>query len=293
MESMTGFGTNTIHRETFSLTTEARSVNHKTLSPSISLPEALSSCEDKVQTYLRKLFTRGRVKVIVRVDRTDSGKGELVLNEDVLSKYIDGALRLFKEPGVDSSLTAGELLALPGVAVVSSAPDIDLEQLEEAFDESIRICLKELKKSRRREGRVLLPVFTDGFAALKEETGPILEDQEVNVGERFARLSTRIEKLIGSADIDEGRMLQELAILADRLDVSEEVHRLLCHIDHAVETLEGDDLDMGRTLGFIIQEMHREVNTLGSKCDDPDLSRRVVRMKNVLASLKEQVANVQ
>ena len=293
MESMTGFGTCTVRTETFSVTTEARSVNHKTLSTSISLPEQLSGSEAIVQGYIRKLFTRGRIKVSVRVDRTDSGAGKVMIDNDVLMVYVQGALRLFKEPGVGDSLTAGELLALPGVAVMSGGPDIDVEQLEERFQECVQTCLKELKKSRRKEGKVLLPVFSNGLATLRGECGPVLTEAEASVGERFAKLTDRVKTLLDGADVDQGRMMQELALLADRSDVSEEVHRLNCHIDHAGETLDGDDSDMGRTLGFIIQEMHREVNTLGAKSDDPGLSRRVVKMKNLLASMKEQVANVQ
>lgn len=293
MESMTGFGSCTVRAETFSITTEARSVNHKILSTSISLPEQLSGSEDMVQGYIRKLFTRGRIKVSARVDRTDRGAGQVMIDNDVLSVYVQAALRLFKEPGVGDSLTAGELLALPGVAVMSGAPDIDVEQLEEKFQECIQTCLKELKRSRLKEGKALLPVFSDGLDTLRGECGPVLTEAEASVGERFTKLTDRVKTLLEGADIDQGRMMQELALLADRSDVSEEVHRLNCHIDYATETLGGDDSDMGRTLGFIIQEMHREVNTLGAKSDDPFLSRRVVRMKNLLASMKEQVANVQ
>jgi uncharacterized protein (TIGR00255 family) len=293
MESMTGFGTHTMTSQGFTITVEARSWNHKALSTSLSLPDLLAGTEEEVVTAVKERFLRGSVRVSVSVQAPQDSTGSFSVDMGVLRTYLKAALSLVGEPGVENRVSAGELLALPGVAVAATVPGPDREALASIFSSCLGISLDNLRSSRLEEGEALSAVFIDAFSTLRTLVEPVLDDLRMNVTRRFDRLRTRVTELLGDAVLDQTRMLQELAFLADRVDVSEEVQRLLCHLDHAGRTLSGDAPDAGRTLGFILQEMHREVNTIGAKSDDPDLSEKVVRMKNILASLKEQAANVQ
>jgi len=290
---MTGFGTHTVRTPGFTLTVDSRSVNGKLLSTSISLPDAITGKEEEIEAAVRQRISRGRVRVSVTIQMSSSTARGVTVDRDVVSMYLDTAVSMFGKPGVEDRISVGELLGLPGVTTIAGAPELDPEELSPAFTECLQNSLDGLLRSRQEEGAAVAGVFRDGFSALRELAGPILSAQRGNVNKRFARLKERVSQLLGDVELDQDRMLQELALLADRVDISEEVNRLLSHLDHAEATMTGDDPDPGRIIGFILQEMHREVNTMGSKSDDPDLSMSVVAMKNILASLKEQVANVQ
>lgn len=293
MESMTGFGTHTVRTPGFTLTVDSRSVNGKSLSTSVSLPDTIAGREEEIDTAVRQRFSRGRVRVSVTLQIPSSRARGVTVDRDVLSMYLDSAVSMFGKPGVEDRISIGELLALPGVSSVTGSPDLEPEELSRALTECIQTSLDGLRRSRLEEGETVAAVLQEGFSNLRELVEPVLSAQRGNVNRRFARLKERVSQLLGDAELDQDRMLQELALLADRVDISEEVNRLLCHLDHAEATMTGNDPDPGRTIGFILQEMHREVNTMGSKSDDPELSMSVVAMKNILASLKEQVANVQ
>jgi uncharacterized protein (TIGR00255 family) len=170
---------------------------------------------------------------------------------------------------------------------------LDREELTEAFGASISLALAELRENRRREGAVLAPIFRSGFSNIREMTAPVLAQQKETVAEKYERLRKRVSDLMDDTRLDEDRMIQELALLADRSDVTEEVQRLKCHLDYAIEIVDSDNGPVGRKLEFLIQEIHRELNTMGAKVDDPEQSLKIIEMKNILSSLKEQAANIE
>ncbi|MCK4506405.1 MAG: YicC family protein [Candidatus Aegiribacteria sp.] len=293
MESMTGFGSATVRRNGFSVTIEAKSVNHKALSPTIRLPDVLWNQEPVAWKATGKLFERGRIKINVRIDIEGEDAVLPSINIDAAEKYIKAAKNLSKDLDCKGEVSAGVLFGLPGVVLMTDPSGLDSEELSSAFLECMDKALKALKENRMREGNALAPVFRDGFRAIRSLADPILQEQKENVQERFLKLKERITILLDDVRLDENRLMQELAVLADRSDVSEEVQRLQCHLDHAGEILDSDESSPGRRLGFLIQEMHREINTMGSKVDNADLSLSIIEMKNILSSLKEQVLNIE
>jgi len=293
MESMTGFGSHSVAARDFSVCVEARSWNHKALAVSFSLPEPLAGREEEIGAAVRERFLRGSIRVSATVRSDAEASRRVAVDLGAARTYLEAARELLGEPGLGDGISVGELLALPGVASAGGTPGPDPDALSAAFSECLGTSLDNLRRSRLQEGAALAPVFSDAFAALSALAAPVPGEVGRSVTRRYERLCARVSELLGDATADPGRMYVEMALLADRLDVSEEVHRLLCHVDHAERTIAGDAPDTGRTLGFILQEMQREVNTLGAKSDDPALSEKVVLMKNTLASLKEQAANVQ
>lgn len=293
MESMTGFGSATVHGGDFSITIEAKSVNHKTLSSSIRLPDVLWNQEPAVRKIISELFERGRIGINVRIDLEGENTALPAVNIEAARKYIDAAKDLSRDFGCIGEISAGELLELPGVTVLIDPSVLDSSKLSRIFTECINESLKDLKESRTREGNALSPVFRKGFRNIRSLADPVLQEQKENVQERFQKLKDRVSALLDDVRLDEDRIMHEFAVLVDRSDISEEVQRLLCHLDHAEDTVDSADSSPGRRLGFLIQEMHREVNTMGSKVDDSVLSLKVIEMKSILASLKEQVANIE
>jgi len=295
MESMTGFGRVESSFNGFNVVIEARSVNHRSLSVSLKLPEAVSGLEPEIRKLIDSMFDRGRIRLDASIRSDSESVRSVQICLETAKQYIVAAETLSSgnEGVVVNSLSAGELLSLPGVITRGETSASDENELEEAFTSSVTAVLSELADTRRKEGAALQILFRNGFTNIRELSAPVLEDQMENVQERYARLKKRVSDLVDDLRIDEDRMIQELALLADRSDITEEAERLSCHLDHALELVDSGNTSIGRKLEFIIQEIHRELNTMGSKVDDAKQSLKVIEMKNILSSLKEQAANIE
>lgn len=293
MESMTGFGRTETAGDDYTLTVEAKSVNHKSLSISLKLPEVFSGMEPEVRKTIKEMFDRGRIRLDVSIELGGSEGSSVSINIESARQYITTAELLIKDNEHIKGMSAGELLNLPGVVRTAEPSMLDRGELTNAFRSSMTEALNELRESRRREGAALAPLFREGFESIRELAAPVLARQKESVQERYGRLKERIIELLDDVSLDENRLMQELALMADRSDVTEEVQRLKCHLDHVLEILDSTDHSIGRKLEFLIQEIHRELNTMGAKVDDPEQSLRVIEMKNILSSLKEQAANIE
>lgn len=293
MESMTGFGRAETAGDGFTVTVEAKSLNHRSLSVSLKLPEVVSAMEPEVRKTIGGMFDRGRIRLDASVELSVDGGSRISVNMETARLFIASAELLSRDNESISMISAGELLNLPGVVERIEPSMLDSEELTIAFEASISLALTELRENRRREGAALAPLFRVGFSNIREMTAPVLAQQKETVAERYERLSVRISDLLDDIKLDNDRLMQELALLADRSDVTEEVQRLLCHLDYAIELVDSDNGPAGRKLEFLIQEMHRELNTMGAKVDDPEQSLKVIEMKNILSSLKEQAANIE
>ena len=293
MESMTGFGRAETAGNGFTVTVEVKSVNHKSLSVSLRLPEVISSMEPEVRKLIGGMFERGRIKLDAIVDLDGFGGSCVSINMEAVQEFIAAAELLSRDHDCICSMSAGELLNLPGVVEGADSAMLDRGELTDAFRSSMAEALAELRENRRREGAALAPLFREGFLNIRELTAPVLAQQKETVQERYMQLKERISDLIDDIKLDEARMMQELALLADRSDVTEEIQRLTCHLDYAIEIVDSDNSPIGRKLEFLIQEMHRELNTTGAKVDDSEQSLKVIEMKNILSSLKEQASNIE
>lgn len=293
MESMTGFGRAETAGNGFTVTVEVKSVNHKSLSVSLRLPEVISSMEPEVRKLIGGMFERGRIKLDAIVDLDGFGGSCVSINMEAVQEFIAAAELLSRDHDCICRMSAGELLNLPGVVEGADSAMLDRGELTDAFRSSMAEALAELRENRRREGAALAPLFREGFLNIRELTAPVLAQQKETVQERYMQLKERISDLIDDIKLDEARMMQELALLADRSDVTEEIQRLTCHLDYAIEIVDSDNSPIGRKLEFLIQEMHRELNTTGAKVDDSEQSLKVIEMKNILSSLKEQASNIE
>ncbi|MCK5116976.1 MAG: YicC family protein [Candidatus Aegiribacteria sp.] len=293
MESMTGFGRAETAGDGYKVTVEAKSLNHRSLSVSLKLPEVVSAMEPEVRATISGMFDRGRIRLDASVELSVDGGSRVFVNMETARLFIASAELLSRDNESISKISAGELLNLPGVVERVEPSMLDSEELTTAFEASISLALTELRENRRREGAALAPLFRAGFSNIREMTAPVLAQQKESVADRYKRLRLRISDLLDNIKLDNDRLMQELALLADRSDVTEEVQRLLCHLDYAIELVDSDNGPAGRKLEFLIQEMHRELNTMGAKVDDPEQSLKVIEMKNILSSLKEQAANIE
>lgn len=296
IRSMTGYGRAEGRHKSTPITVEVRSVNHRHSEVVTKLPRALQAHEDRIRNRVQSHVARGRVDVAVNFSgERDPGRG-LVLDRALARRYLALLKELQRELGLkgtpDVALLAGFRDIIKPAELAAEDPGA-----VRAAEKVLEQALKALDRMRRHEGRTL---EQDLLARLQEITGHLRAIRlrlPAIVQERQARLQERVNRLLESAGggkdgVDHGRVAQEVALLADRSDVSEELTRLDSHLDQFRNFLRKPE-PVGRSLDFLLQEMNREVNTIGSKVGDTAVTQQIVSLKTEFEKIREQVQNVE
>ncbi len=286
--SMTGFGKGVASSSDKKFTVEIKSLNGKQMDLFMRVPSAYRECELPMRAEVAESLGRGKVEVTVSAENLTT-QITTAINVDVVEKYkeqiMEMATRLQIAWPTDWYAT---LLRLPD-ALRTEQISVT-EEDSRAMDEALRLALEGINEFRAREGEKLALFFSqklEAIAALLEQVTPFEQARVARIRER---LESELAKLHG-VDYDKGRLEQELIFYIEKLDVTEEKTRLRAHLGYFAETMAAPG-SQGKKLGFIAQEMGREINTLGSKSNDADMQRIVVRMKDELEQIKEQVLNV-
>ncbi|MDR5689522.1 MAG: YicC/YloC family endoribonuclease, partial [Armatimonadota bacterium] len=293
--SMTGYGAAEPSADGGRWWVEVRSTNHRFLEVVVRLPRELGALEDRVRAAVAERVRRGRVEVLVR---EDSGlrPREAVVDTELARRYADALERLRRELGLAEPVTLGALLALPEVVRLEEARP-DPEATWEALHPVLQRALERLVDMRTKEGGRLAADLRERLARLESWVERVAQRAEELPRAYAQRLRQRVAELLRSLEVDqppdEARLALEVAAFADRCDVREELVRLRSHLEEARALLEGPDGSVGRKLEFLLQEMQREVNTVGSKAADLEVTRAVVEMKSELEAIREQVQNVE
>jgi uncharacterized protein (TIGR00255 family) len=291
IRSMTGFGAAALERDGLSVRVELRSVNHRHLQVKSRLPSELAHLEPELEGRLRKRLARGSVTVNVDLAHLDPA-AELEIDERAAERYAHLARDLAKRLGMAQELSVKDLLGLPGVlhernGVPSQAIGV------RAVLEALELAIDALAAMREREGVSLAKDLARHAAAIERDTKKIGRRMPKVVREHHETLKLRVGELLQSQQIvSETDLARELALLADRLDVSEEISRLESHLAELRRLLD-EGGSIGRQLDFLAQEFFREANTIGSKCNDSQVSHLVVDVKTHIERMREQVQNVE
>lgn len=293
IKSMTGYGKAEAMIEGRKYAVEIRSLNHRYLEISLRLPGSLSALEMEIKRRIGERFSRGRIEAAIRVDSNGSmEEGRLELNLPLLRNYFNLLQRLKDEFQLDNDeVRLAHLTGFKDIFV-----PMEVETNMELITEHIAAVLNEavdlLTEMRKKEGALLLSDLEDRIRLIEACLGSIADRAPRCVQEYQRRLTERIRELTGGVDIDAARLSQEVAIMADKSDITEEIVRLNSHINQFHEMLRSEDA-VGRKIDFLIQEMNREINTIGSKTGDLDISRNVIEIKSELGKLREQVQNIE
>ena len=286
IRSMTGFGMAEVSQGTFTARVELRSVNHRFLQTKIRVPAEHGELESKVEALLKKGLIRGAVTVSVRVERA-LGVQDVSVNAAVARRYQEE----FRALGDGADLTKGELAQLPGV-VGLSAEESSRKEESAAILKAVRAALKELLRAREEEGESLERDLKKNLAVVEKQRVRIEKRMPGVVKARQVEMRRRVSLLMEDRSPIEADLAREISILADKLDVSEEVVRLESHVERmSAQLAKGGEL--GRQLDFLVQEMFREGNTIGSKCNDAKVAHMVVDMKTHIERMREQVQNIE
>jgi len=288
---MTGFGRRQGAWSDGTVTVEVRSVNHRFLEPSIRLPKSLSAIEDKLKKAVQEHCARGRVELNVLLQGGRGGVRSLQLDAGLAKQYHEKLRVLKRTLKLGGSIDIGLLAGFRDILVLSDQPPDD-PKLAKLVVKLGQQALQDLAKMREKEGVLLCKDLLSRLKRIGELKTQVEERAPAVAEESFGRMKERVQKLLHGEVPDSQRLLQELAIYADRGDITEELVRLDAHMLQFQQTIESTQ-PVGKTLDFLLQEMGREVNTIGSKAGDTIIAAAVVQMKAELERLREQVQNVE
>jgi uncharacterized protein (TIGR00255 family) len=291
---MTGFGRAARERNGFGIEVEARSVNHRHLDLRVRLPRMLAELESAMKARIQGTLARGKVDVTVNLV-TGTAQSSVEIDETIAKQYVEASRVLAERHGLAGELGAAELLGMPGVTRVVET-EIDTEGLDVVIGEAIEEAIAALIAMRESEGRSLAAELEGRIARVDELAAAFQERAGEVLAVATQRLQKRAEQIKRDVGLlDDARLHQEIVIAADRLDITEELVRLRSHVVQFRETMEsaGRGQPVGRRLDFLLQELGREANTVGSKASDAPLAQDVVELKTELERIREQVQNVE
>lgn len=290
--SMTGFGRGEATGEGIVATVEMRSVNNRFLEVSTKMPKEFSSRENDVREILRKTLSRGKVSVSVNFSRAIGEEATFTVDDELVVRYKDALNQIRKAAKIKEAANLTHLLAFKD-ELIRRGVDADQEEAGwKVIEEAVKKAAQNLLDMRNGEGRELAKDMRKRVSSIDGMLGQIEKFTKEQVPEERKRLRERIARLFENDEIDEQRLEMEIVILADKLDVTEECVRYRSHSKFFVEVI-NDREPAGRRLNFLLQEMHREINTIGSKSNDSRIAHLVVKAKEELEKIREQVQNIE
>ena len=291
MYSMTGYGRGTAAADGRELTIELKSVNHRYLDVSMRLPRHLLFLEDGIRAGLSAALSRGHVDVFLNYRNTRSDARSVTINTGLLEAYLSAAHEAGERVGLRDDLGLTAALRLPDVTEVCEA-DEDRDAVLALCSEALSCAIAALRDMRRLEGERLkadLASRVDAVFGLAEE---IAARAPLVIEEYRAKLNERIEQLLEKTEVDRARLATEVALFADRASIDEEIVRLRSHVAQ-MRLLFEEGEPVGRRMDFVVQEMNREFNTIGSKANDGELTARVLSGKAEIEKIREQIQNIE
>ena len=291
-KSMTGFGMGEYKDEKYNISVECKTINHKYLDVNPRLPRKVSFLEDRLRHLVKEYISRGRVDLFIKFDTVSSSGAKLLYDEDLASQYFEILNKIRIDFNLDCKIDPVDISKFPEVISVTEAEE-DEEVLWTMLKEASENALINLSNMRKEEGSKLEIDIRDRSDLLESYINDIEKHSTSVVEDYRNRLNQRISEILENpAIIDEARLAQEVAIYADKSSITEEIVRFRSHIDQLRDTIVNDE-SIGRKLDFLIQEMNREVNTIGSKSSAIDITNLVIQVKAELEKIREQVQNIE
>lgn len=291
LKSMTGYGRGQVSGENRSFLVEVRSVNNRYLDCNVRMPRVYACAEDGIIKQVKQTISRGKVDVFVTIENTGEEPVSVTLNEAVAAGYKAALDNMAERFGLKEDVSVSLLSRFPDVFRVEKVPE-DLEAMTAELHHAAALALADFDAMRSREGEKLAEDLMSRLDTLEEYDRIVEERSPQRVAAYREKLTARIQEVLADRQLDESRILTEAAIFADKVAVDEETVRLRSHIAQFRDMIQGGS-PIGRKLDFLVQEMNRETNTIGSKANDLEMSSIVVDMKAELEKIREQIQNVE
>ncbi|NIR48696.1 YicC family protein [candidate division KSB1 bacterium] len=289
--SMTGFGRGEFQQNGLEVLVEIRSLNHRFLDVEIRAPKNVSAFEQEIKELIRSRILRGRISATITLKGEQEPTDGLAIDKPLASTYLRLLQELKDELGVEGSIRLEQLLTFPDIITFENSSQTK-ENIWEPVKKTLELALDDLKEMRLREGLEIRNDLVERIEAIDGFIREIEKISKTKAATMFEKLKERVEGLTKSEQLDDGRLEMEVALLADKVDVTEECIRFKSHNTLFLELLENGTSE-GRKLNFLLQEMHREANTIGAKANDAQIAHSVVQVKEEVEKLREQIQNIE
>ena len=290
IKSMTGYGKSSLSINLREYQVEVKTVNHKYIDTNIRLPRSISYLEDDIRKLITSKLKRGKVDVLITFENFNKDDNEIKINKELAKMYIDSFKDLAQEENLSTNIDVTEITKLPDVVIVKS--NIDEEQIKTELLQVVENAINNLIEMRQSEGIRISDGILDKISQIEEKNEEIFGLSTGLIREYVVKLETRIKEILKTEELDKSRLMQEIVIYADKCSVEEEVTRLRSHISQLREIIKSKE-PTGKKMDFLIQEMNRETNTIGSKANNLEITNRVIDIKTILEDIREQVQNIE
>ena len=290
IKSMTGYGKGNISENLRNYQVEIKSVNHRYLDISVKMPRVLSYLEEDVKKVISSKVKRGKIDVFITFENSSTEGKEIKINNEIAKMYINQLKQLAEEENILANIEVTEISKYPDVLSVQNTQDD--EQIKKELIEATTIATDKLVQMRQVEGSKMAEDLLKRIEKINQKIEKISELSTGLIEEYVVKLENRIKEILKNQEIDESRLAQEVVIYADKCSREEEVTRLKSHISQFKELINSDDA-VGKKLDFIIQEMNRETNTIGSKANNLEITNGVIDIKTEIENIREQVQNIE
>ena len=291
MNSMTGYGLFEKKCEDFYIKVEMKSVNNRYLDMNVRMPGSIMYAEEAVRSFIKSKIKRGKLDVFINFEYLDSSQVEIDIDYELLNKYISISKELEEKYGLSSDLSFSKIMKDSNIVKAQKA-DFDGDYIKEELLKVLDEAAKDFLKSRAFEGEKIREDFKIKLDEVERLTYFIEERAPISLKENENRLRERVAEFLQLSEVNEDRILTEIAIMLDKLSIDEEITRLKIHIQNFNDII-NEEGPIGRKLDFLIQELNREANTIGSKSNDIEITSAVVMLKSEIEKLREQAQNVE
>ncbi len=290
IRSMTGYGKSTLNKNDRNYIIEIKSVNHRYLDINIKIPRTISYLEEEIKKEISKTIKRGKVDVFITFENNSDKGRNIQINTEIAKLYINELRKLAKQENLLDNIEVTEISKLPDVLTIKN--DSDDEEIKKEVLQTTQETVRKLMDMKDAEGEKILQ---DLLQRIKNIEATTLEISKLSTGlieEYVVKLESRIKELLDTKDIDKSRIAQEVVIYADKCSVEEEITRLKSHIEQFRRFVKSNE-PVGKKLDFLIQEMNRETNTIGSKANNLEITNKVIELKTELENIREQIQNIE
>lgn len=291
IKSMTGYGQAVSSFDDYRITIELKTVNNRYLDTSVRVYKQFSFVEESVRELINGKISRGKVDAAILFDNIKKDDRVVTLNKEVAEGYFEALKNMAEIFGIENDVKTSSLSAFPDIFTIEKKEQ-DKEKICEDVKSVLSLALDDLKNSRMREGERLKRFFDESLLKMADLVGKIESRSPETIAEFAQRIKQRVEDFTNGITIDESRLLAEVCLYTDKINITEEITRFMSHLKEFKSLLESN-IPVGRKLDFTVQELNREANTMGSKCNDYEISRLVVELKSEIEKVREQVQNIE
>lgn len=291
MKSMTGYGSYESQSDNYHLKIDMKSVNNRYCDIFIKLPALLFSYEDKIKRFIKKDVRRGKVEVFIKLNKLSKDDNSFDVDLPLAKNYYNASRDISSYLGLNNNLSIKDIITMPGVLVESEDNEVSKE-LEDLLFTTLTKTLESFITSRLSEGQAIKEDFKTKLSSIKDIVAKVEELSPISLKENEEKLKNKLNNYLDESEIDRQRIATECFLLVDKLSIDEEITRLKIHLDRFNHIMNLEE-SIGRKLDFLLQEINREINTIGSKSNNIDILNNVVLVKSEVERIREQVQNIE